>query len=231
MINKSNKALVLLSGGLDSAVVLSICKKNRNEIHAISFDYGQRHQIELEYAKWQSKFFECESHKIFNIDFYGGSALTDNIDLPNNRDVDSIPNEIPNTYVPSRNIVFLSFASGYAESMNIDDIFIGVNAIDYSGYPDCRHEFIIRFEELINKSTKKAIEGKKFKINTPLINLTKKEIILLGDKNGVDFSMTSSCYNPKNKLMCSKCDSCLLRKKGFDEASIIDPAELKDVQS
>ncbi len=229
MVYKSNKALVLLSGGLDSAVVLSICKKKRKEIHAISFNYGQRHRLELEYAKWQSNYFKCKSHRIFKIDFYGGSALTDKIDVPSNRKVENIPKDIPVTYVPSRNIIFLSFASGYAESQDIDNIYIGVNAIDYSGYPDCRQEFINSFEQLINKSTKKGLQERKFKIFTPLINLTKREIILLGKKNGVDFSMTSSCYNPVRKKKCGQCDSCLLREKGFNEASIIDPAGNKNV--
>ena len=223
MQKKIKKALILLSGGLDSTVVLSICKKLNYELHAISFDYGQRHRVELRFAKWQANFFKCKTHKIFKIDFFGGSSLTDNIKIPSNRSVDDIPEEIPNTYVPSRNIIFLSFASGYAEFMRINDIFIGVNAIDYSGYPDCRKEFINGFENLINSSTKEGINGVEFKINTPLINLTKKEIILLGKKNGIDFSKTSSCYNPIGEKNCGFCDSCLLRKKGFDEASLNDP--------
>ena len=223
MTDKSNKALVLLSGGLDSSVVLSICKLEGYRIYAISFDYGQRHGVELKFAKFQAKFFKCISHEIFKIDFYGGSALTDNIDVPTNINVESIPNNIPVTYVPSRNIVFLSFAAGYAECFDIDNIFIGVNSIDYSGYPDCRKTFIDDFENLINKATKKGIEGNKFKIFTPLINLSKKEIIKLGNKNGVDFSMTSSCYNPGLKKSCGFCDSCLLRKRGFEEAKLIDP--------
>jgi len=223
MTNKSNKALVLLSGGLDSSVVLSICSKKEYQIHAISFDYGQRHKIELDNAKWQAKYFKCKKHKIFKIDFYGGSALTDNIEVPLNRSVESIPEEIPITYVPSRNLVFLSYACGYAEVNDIDHIFLGVNSLDYSGYPDCRKEFISGFEKLINISTKKGLEREKFKIYTPLIDMTKKEIIMLGKKNNVNFSMTLSCYNPENSLVCGKCDSCLLRKKGFEEASLIDP--------
>ncbi len=225
MTEKSNKALVLLSGGLDSSVLLSICKKDNFDIHAISFDYGQRHGVELQYARWQAKYFNCSSHKIFKIEFYGGSALTENIDVPQSRDVESISSGIPITYVPSRNIVFLSYASGYAEVNDIDNIYIGVNAIDYSGYPDCRKEFIMDFESLINKSTKKGIDGRKFNIVTPLIDLTKKEIIILGKKNGVDFSMTSSCYNPEQKKNCGLCDSCLLRQKGFKEALLKDPLE------
>ena len=224
MSKKSNKALVLLSGGLDSSVVLSVCQDKGYDIYAISFDYGQRHKVELEYAKFQATFFNCISHEVFKMEFYGGSALTDDIKVPKNRDSHSMSKDIPVTYVPSRNIVFLSFASGYAECHDIDNIFIGVNAIDYSGYPDCRKNFIDNFEKLINKSTKKGLEGSKFKINTPLINLSKKDIIKLGHKNGVDFSMTSSCYNPKLKKNCGVCDSCLLRKRGFEEAGLRDPA-------
>ena len=226
MSKKSNKALVLLSGGLDSSVVLSVCQDKGYDIYAISFDYGQRHKVELEYAKFQATFFNCISHEVFKMEFYGGSALTDDIKVPKNRDSDSMSKEIPVTYVPSRNIVFLSFASGYAECHDIDNIFIGVNAIDYSGYPDCRKNFIDNFEKLINKSTKKGLEGSKFKINTPLINLSKKDIIKLGHKNGVDFSMTSSCYSPKLKKNCGVCDSCLLRKQGFEEAGLRDPARI-----
>ena len=226
MSKKSNKALVLLSGGLDSSVVLSICQNKGYDIYAISFDYGQRHKVELEYAKFQATFFNCISHEVFKMEFYGGSALTDDIKVPKNRDSHSMSKDIPVTYVPSRNIVFLSFASGYAECHDIDNIFIGVNAIDYSGYPDCRKNFIDNFEKLINKSTKKGLEGSKFKINTPLINLSKKDIIKLGHKNGVDFSMTSSCYSPKLKKNCGVCDSCLLRKQGFEEAGLRDPARI-----
>jgi len=226
MSKKSNKALVLLSGGLDSSVVLSVCQEKGYDIYAISFDYGQRHKIELEYAKFQATFFNCISHEVFKMEFYGGSALTDDIKVPKNRDSHSMSKDIPVTYVPSRNIVFLSFASGYAECHDIDNIFIGVNAIDYSGYPDCRKNFIDNFEKLINKSTKKGLEGSKFKINTPLINLSKKDIIKLGHKNGVDFSMTSSCYSPKLKKNCGVCDSCLLRKQGFEEAGLRDPARI-----
>ena len=226
MSKKSNKALVLLSGGLDSSVVLSVCQDKGYDIYAISFDYGQRHKVELEYAKFQATFFNCISHEVFKMEFYGGSALTDDIKVPKNRDSHSMSKDIPVTYVPSRNIVFLSFASGYAECHDIDNIFIGVNAIDYSGYPDCRKNFIDNFEKLINKSTKKVLEGSKFKINTPLINLSKKDIIKLGHKNGVDFSMTSSCYSPKLKKNCGVCDSCLLRKQGFEEAGLRDPARI-----
>lgn len=223
MIKKSNKALVLLSGGLDSAVVLSICKKLGYELNAITFDYNQRHKVELNCAKWQADNFKCASHRIFKLDFFGGSSLTDNINVPKKENIKDIDNEIPNTYVPSRNIIFLSFASGYAEYKNIDKIFLGVNAVDYSGYPDCRKEFIDGFEKLINFSTKKGLDNKKFIIETPLINLKKKDIIKIGLENGVDFSKTSSCYDPTKEKICRRCDACLLRKKGFDEAGIEDP--------
>ena len=225
MNKKTKKCLVLLSGGLDSSVVLSICRKLSFEIHAISFNYGQRHSIELNFAKWQAKKNNVLSHKIFNIDFYGGSALTDNIAVPKNISVEKIPKGIPITYVPGRNLVFLSIAAGYAEYLDIDEIFIGVNSIDYSGYPDCRGEFIKMFQKLINFSTKKALSGKKFKIKAPLLNLNKGEIVKLGKKNDVNFSKTSSCYNPSGHKNCGMCDSCLLRKKGFEEAQLCDPLE------
>ncbi len=223
MLKNSNKALVLLSGGLDSTVLLSICYKLKLKIYAISFDYGQRHKKELYFAKWQAKRYKCVSHKVFKIELFGGSALTDDIKVPVNPDVDSIPKTIPATYVPSRNIIFLAFSSGYAEFLKINDIYIGVNSVDYSGYPDCRIEFIKSFEKLINFSTKKVIEEKNFEIKTPLIRMSKKEIVLLGSKNGVNFSKTSSCYNPSGYKSCGCCDSCLLRKKGFEQALIKDP--------
>ncbi len=223
MVKKSNKVVLLLSGGLDSAVVLSMCKKDGYDVEAITFDYNQRHKVELECAKWQANYFKCSTHKIFKLDFYGGSSLTDNIDVPKNKNVKQIDHGIPNTYVPSRNIVFLSFASGYAEYKSIENIFLGVNAVDYSGYPDCRKEFIDGFEKLINFSTKKGLTDKKFAIRTPLINLKKKDIIKIGFDNGVDFNHTSSCYDPTNGKICGHCDACLLRKKGFDQADIEDP--------
>ena len=223
MVKKRKKCVVLLSGGLDSAVVLSICNKLNLEIHAVSFNYKQRHSVELYFAKWQAKKQKVKSHKIFKIDLYGGSALTDKIDVPINKNVESIPKVIPVTYVAGRNLIFLSIASGYAESLDIDDIYIGVNSVDYSGYPDCRKEFVVSFEKMINKCTKKGLEGRSFRIKTPLINLSKREIVLVGKKNSVDFSKTSSCYNPKNSKSCGLCDSCLLRKKGFKDAKVKDP--------
>ena len=223
MKKRTKKCVILLSGGLDSSVVLSICNQLKYEIYAISFNYKQRHAKELDLAKWQAKKLNVKSHKIFNIDLYGGSALTDDIKVPENKDVTSIPKTIPVTYVAGRNLVFLSIAAGYAESLDINDIYIGVNSVDYSGYPDCRKEFIVSFEKLINKCTKKGLEGRSFKIKTPLINLSKREIVLVGKKNNVDFSKTSSCYNPKISKSCGLCDSCLLRKKGFKDAKVKDP--------
>ena len=223
MKKRTKKCIILLSGGLDSSVVLSICNKLKYEIYAISFNYKQRHVKELDLAKWQAKTNNVKSHKIFNIDLYGGSALTDNIKVPENKDVSSIPKTIPVTYVAGRNLIFLSIAAGYAETLDINDIFLGVNSVDYSGYPDCREEFIVSFEKMINKCTKKGLEGRCFRIKTPLINLSKQEIVLIGIKNSVDFSKTSSCYNPKNSKSCGLCDSCLLRKKGFKDAKVKDP--------
>ena len=222
---KKKKSVVLLSGGLDSTVVLSVAKKKKFDVHCISFDYGQRHKRELFYAKNQVKLQGVISHKIFKIDFFGGSALTDNINVPLNRSVNAIPRDIPVTYVPARNTIFLSYALGYAECIDAYDIFLGVNIVDYSGYPDCRPEFIKLFEKLSNIATKKSVEGKRFNIHTPLIKLTKDQIIKLGIKNKVDFKNTSSCYNPLDKISCGKCDSCLLRKKGFEEARMKDPIE------
>lgn len=217
------KAVVLLSGGLDSSVVLSICIKMDFEPYCISFDYGQRHNRELVFAKKQVKLQKIKNHKIFTVDFFGGSALTENLKIPENKKVEDIPDTIPITYVPARNSIFLSYALGYCEVINSTDIFIGVNAIDYSGYPDCRAQFIRSFEKLANLATKKGIEGEKFCIHTPLIKLTKKQIILKGIKNNVDFKNTSSCYNPVKNKNCGKCDSCLLREKGFSELGINDP--------
>ncbi len=216
------KCVLLLSGGLDSAVVLSICKKLGYEVYAISFNYKQRHAIELEFAVWQAKEQKTKSHKIFNIDLFGGSALTDDIDVPINKNVESIPDKIPVTYVAGRNLIFLSIATGYAETLDIDDIFLGINSLDYSGYPDCREEFVKSFENLINISTKKGLHRNKFKIHAPLLNLNKKEIVLMGKKNKVDLTKTSSCYNPSGLKSCGLCDSCLLRKKGFKEAKLKD---------
>ncbi len=219
----NKKTIVLLSGGLDSSVVLSIAIKEKFETHCLSFRYQQRHQKEIFFAKKQVLEQKPKSHKIVNLDFYGGSSLTDNLDVPKHKNVELIPNSIPNTYVPGRNLIFLSYALGYAEYLGCNSIFIGVNSIDYSGYPDCRPEFINAFEKVSHLSTKKGIQGNKVIIHTPLIKKTKKEIIKLGNKNKINFKNTLSCYSPKNKLACGECDACLLRLKGFDEANIVDP--------
>ncbi len=220
---KKKKAVILLSGGLDSSVTLSIAIKKGFEAHCISFNYKQRHSSEIALAKFQARNQNAKSHKIIKIDFFGGSALTDDIPVPKNKNFKNIPDSIPKTYVPGRNLIFLSYAIGFAEYLESSSIFIGVNAIDYSGYPDCRPDFIKSFEKTSNLATKKGIEGNKIKIYTPLINVSKKDIILLGKKNNVNFKKTLSCYNPVGINSCGECDACLIRTKGFSEANIKDP--------
>ena len=220
------KAVILLSGGLDSATVAAIVRKDY-DLHAISFDYGQRHDIELKFAKKLVKFFAIKYHKIAKIDLriFGSSALTDdNISVPKNRIDMEQSHDIPVTYVPARNSIFLSYALAYAEVIEAADIFIGVNAIDYSGYPDCRAEFINAFENMANMATAKNYQ---FKIHTPLINLSKKQIIKTGSELGVDYSIAHSCYDPVAKdgkiYACGDCHSCQLRLKGFAENNLSDP--------
>jgi 7-cyano-7-deazaguanine synthase len=224
-----NKAVVLLSGGLDSITTLAIAQKEGFEVYALSFDYGQRHKVELERAREIAKNFEVADHQIMTIDLrqFGGSALTDSIDVPIHRDEKEMSAEIPITYVPARNTIFLSFCLAYAEVKIAQNIFLGVNAVDYSGYPDCRPEFIAAFETLANLATKAGVEGKeKLKIHTPLIQFTKAEIIQKGLELGVDYSLTHSCYNPlEDGASCGSCDSCLLRLKGFNDAGFEDPIE------
>ena len=214
------KAVILLSGGLDSATCLAIAKNRGFEPYALSFDYGQRHGVELDRAKDLAQSFNCPEHKIANIDLrlFGGSALTaDDLDVPKNRSNDDISHGVPITYVPARNTIFLSFALSWAEILQATDIFIGVNAIDYSGYPDCRAEFISAYEKMANLATAYATEqNNTIKIHTPLIDLTKADIIKLGAKLGVDYSKTISCYDPDDDgRACGACDSCILRKKGL----------------
>lgn len=223
----NKKAIVLLSGGLDSTTALAIAKNSGFETYALSFAYGQRHEIELQFAKKIAEKFGVKEHKIATIDLrtFGGSALTAEIDVPKNQEI--LQNRIPITYVPARNTIFLSYALAYAEVVGAFDIFIGVNAIDYSGYPDCRPEFIETFEKLATLATAAGVENKgHFKIHTPLIKLSKKEIIEEGIKNGVDYSITHSCYDPiiedKKVISCGKCDSCKLRLEGFKAAGIED---------
>ncbi|MEJ2619868.1 MAG: 7-cyano-7-deazaguanine synthase QueC [Candidatus Thiodiazotropha sp.] len=225
----NKKAVVLLSGGLDSATVLAIARSQGYDCYALSMSYGQRHVAELNAAALIAKSLGACDHKVISIglDSIGGSALTDtSIQVP-----EQLADGIPVTYVPARNTVFLSLALGWAEVLEAQEIFIGVNAVDYSGYPDCRPEFISAFEQLANLATKAGVEGKAFQIHTPLINLSKGEIIQQGIKLGVDYSLTVSCYQAnQNGEACGSCDSCRLRARGFDEAGVSDPTRyLNDV--
>ena len=221
------RAVVLLSGGLDSATVLAIAKAEGYELYALSFSYGQRHAWELEAAKRVAASIGVAQHRIATIDLraFGGSALTADIDVPKGRDAEEMSHGIPITYVPARNTIFLSFALAWAEVLGASDIFLGVNALDYSGYPDCRPEFIAAFEKMANLATKAGVEGRQhLKIHTPLIALTKAQIIATGMELGVDYGLTSSCYDPgPTGAPCGQCDSCLLRQKGFRENGIADP--------
>lgn len=215
----------MLSGGLDSATVLAIARHQGFELHAISFDYGQRHRNELKAAQRIAGFVGAK-HSIIAFDLrqFGGSALTAEIDVPKNRSHSEIAQGIPITYVPARNTIFLAFALGIAEIDGAFDIFLGVNALDYSGYPDCRPEFIRAFQHLANLATKTGAEGGAFKIHTPLIQMSKAQIIREGLKHGVDYSLTTSCYDPSSEgRACGRCDSCQLRRKGFAEAGVSDP--------
>ena len=223
MVNK--KALVLFSGGLDSTTMLAMVKSDGYEITALTINYNQRHVSEIVFSKKSLSQLQINKQIIFDLDLgkIGGSALTDNIPVP----IDSNDN-IPTTYVPARNTIFLSLASSFAERLNISDIFIGANIIDYSGYPDCRPEFIKSFEKTINLGTKLGVEGSHFRIHTPLIKMTKAEIIKKGHSLGVDYSLTLSCYNPTDSgLACGKCDSCKFRKDGFKDAGLPDPTKYK----
>jgi 7-cyano-7-deazaguanine synthase len=228
------KAVVLLSGGLDSATVLAIARDAGFDAYALSFDYGQRHSWELTCARAVARAGGAKEHRTATIDLraFGGSALTAEIAVPKGRSTEEMSGEIPITYVPARNTIFLSFALAWAEILGSSDIFIGVNALDYSGYPDCRPEFIEAFERMANLATKSGVEGRQaLKIRTPLIALTKAEIIRKGISLGVDYSLTSSCYDPSpSGQPCGQCDSCLLRQKGFRENSLSDPLIYTDKQ-
>ena len=223
------KAVILLSGGLDSVTCLSIAKSKDYSLYALTFRYGQRHQFEIGAAKECALSQQVENHIIMDIDLrsFGGSALTDNIDVPKDRIETNITDDIPITYVPARNTIFLSFALAYSESIGCSDIFIGVNALDYSGYPDCRPEYISAFEAMSKLATKSGVTGKSsIKIHTPLIDMGKHEIIKTGSSLGVDYSITHSCYDPdKNGISCGRCDACTLRLKGFKKAGIADPIQ------
>jgi 7-cyano-7-deazaguanine synthase len=220
-------AVCLLSGGLDSATCLGVARRAGFDCYALSFDYGQRHRIELEAAARVAQHFGAREHRTARIDLraFGGSALTADIDVPKHDNVEDLDGGIPITYVPARNTIFLSYAMAWAEVLEASDIFIGVNAIDYSGYPDCRPEFIAAFEHMANLATKSGVEGKTLlRIHTPLAKLDKAGIVKLAVEVGVDFGQTHSCYDPDPAgHPCGRCDSCLLRKKGFREAGLTDP--------
>jgi len=221
-------AVILLSGGLDSATVLAIAKSEGFRTYALSFDYGQRHDVELDSARRVAQSLGAERHVVAKIDLraFGGSALTDDIEVPHHDSSEGIGEGIPVTYVPARNTVFLSFALAWAETLEAGDIFIGVNAIDYSGYPDCRPEFVAAFEAMANLATKAAVEGRQHvRVHTPLVQMTKAHIIQKGLELGVDYSITHSCYDPgENGRPCGSCDACLLRAKGFAQLGVADPA-------
>jgi len=226
-MTNAKKAVILSSGGLDSTTVMAIAKSEGYIVYSLTFSYGQRHFVELEAAGKIAEIIGVEKHLVINLDLnkIGGSALTDSIDVPKNRDEEAISTDIPVTYVPARNTIFLSYALAWAEVTKSSDIFIGVNAIDYSGYPDCRPEYIEAFEKMANLATKACVEGlTKIKINTPLLNMSKARIIKKGIELGVDYSLTHSCYDPNPEgFACGRCDSCILRKNGFTEAGVEDP--------
>ena len=226
--NATVKAVCLLSGGLDSSTCLGVARREGYDCYALSFDYGQRHLIELQAAARAAAHFKVREHRVVRIDLraFGASALTDDrLEVPKQRSAGEMAQGIPITYVPARNTIFLAFALAWAEVLESSDIFIGVNALDYSGYPDCRPEFIEAFERMANLATKTGVEGRThLRIHAPLIKLSKAEIVRLGRETGVDFSLTHSCYDPDAAgRPCGECDSCVLRRKGFDEAGIADP--------
>lgn len=227
MIQQSKSAVVLLSGGIDSTTTLAIAKHEGFRLHALTFRYGQRHAIEIDAARRVAQALGVVRHAIVDMDLrvFGGSALTDDLAVPKSRTLDEIAHGIPSTYVPARNTIFLAYALAYAEVSQSEDVFIGVNARDYSGYPDCRPEYIQAFEAMANLATKAAVEGRqRLRIHSPLIHLDKAQIIQRGLELGVDYALTHSCYDPTpDGAACGQCDSCLLRLKGFAEAGVADP--------
>lgn len=225
---EKKKAVVLLSGGMDSTTCCAIAKQEGFDLYCLSFSYGQRHAAELEAARAVARSMSVREHQLIALDaaVFSESALTSDIKVPKNRILDRMAADIPPTYVPARNTMFLSYALAYAETIGSNDIFIGVNALDYSGYPDCRPEYIAAFETMANLATKAGVEGRRLTIHAPLIKLTKAQIIKKGIGLGVDFGLTHSCYDPSaSGLACGACDSCLLRKKGFKEAGVPDPTK------
>jgi len=228
-VSRSQPAVCLLSGGLDSSVSLACARDEGFECYALTIDYGQRHKLELEAARRIARALGAREHLIVRTDLraFGGSALTAGLEVPKHRTAAEIGGGIPVTYVPARNTIFLAYALAWAEVLESSDIFIGVNAIDYSGYPDCRPEYLEAFERLANLATRAGVEGRaQFRIHAPLLRLTKAEIIRLGHRLGVDFGLTHSCYDPDPQgRACGACDSCLLRRKGFAEAGLEDPIE------
>ncbi len=225
------RAVVLLSGGMDSATAGAVARHQGFELYALSFRYGQRHAAELEAAGRVAKWLGARRHVVLDIDLraFGGSALTGDLEVPKDTPLERIGDRIPATYVPARNTIFLSFALGWAEVLGADDIFIGANALDYSGYPDCRPEYLEAFERMAGLATRAGVEGRRLRIHSPLIALTKAEIVKLGRELGVDYGMTWSCYDPSPEgTPCGRCDACLLREKGFREAGVEDPAGAPD---
>ena len=227
MTSHRHPAVLLLSGGLDSTTLLAIALSEGFEVHALSFRYGQRHHHELDAARRQAERMGVVQHRVVDIDLrtFGGSALTADIPVPRDRSPQALAGAIPVTYVPARNTIFLSFALAWAEVLEAGDIFIGVNALDYSGYPDCRPEYVAAFERMANLATRAAVEGDRpVRIRTPLISLSKREIIELGVSLGVDYAMTTSCYDPsQDGAACGHCDACAIRRRGFAEAGLPDP--------
>ena len=225
----SKRAVVLLSGGIDSATAAAMARQQGFEIHALSFRYGQRHECELAAAQKVAAFLGAASHRVMEFDMrvIGGSALTDRMDVPKGRSSDEIAHGIPITYVPARNTIFLSFGLALAERIEAEDIFFGANQLDYSGYPDCREEYMQAFERMANFATRAGVEGRsRIKINVPLIHMTKAEIVQQGLALGLDYALTWSCYDPApDGRACGLCDSCQLRLKGFEEAGVIDPID------
>ncbi len=220
------QAVVLLSGGLDSATTLAIAINSGYQAYALSFDYGQRHHHEIDAARRVAKALGAREHRIAKVDLrvFGGSALTSDSAVPKSRSESEIGSGIPSTYVPARNTIFLAYALGWAEVLGAGHIYIGVNALDYSGYPDCRPEYIMLFESLANAGTKAGIEGRRFQIHAPLIKLSKADIVRKGVELGLDLSLTHSCYDPSaDGTACGQCDACVLRLKGFREAGVVDP--------